>query len=485
MQGSSGEVMKQPAKKRPAKRREKGAASIASPKVSATPKKAPSPKPAAAKKTANAPRSPRVATPATTLPRTYGYETLFLIAQDPHWLFTYWDIDISRHPGGQTFLRCYQANQQIEKEIEVPFETRNWYIPVTTAGAKYHVELGYYRGANWNAIAVSEPVETPPDNLSESENFDFATVPLHLSFTKLMESIQLSIESGEGLVSALSRLQRDGKLLPLQPADFANLGTDERMVLESLLGRDFVSSFSGSSLSSHELQELIRKRLEERLNSETGGSEWLSSWSSTKAESSLFGILQALAGPTSWSTGALSSWAAAALMSWAAAARGVSSWGGGAQATAAGSTSSWGPESLTSWLQAAASSWSQAALSSWTQEAITSWASGETSSWSGQPFSGSREFFMHVNAELIFYGGTHPQAAVTIDGKTVKLAPDGSFRYHFVFPNGDYEIPIVATSPDGLETRRAFLRFERETGKSGIVTDTPQPPLGEPMGRVA
>jgi hypothetical protein len=34
-----------------------------------------------------------------------------------------------------------------------------------------------------------------------------------------------------------------------------------------------------------------------------------------------------------------------------------------------------------------------------------------------------------------------------------------------------------------VETRSAKLRFERETGKVGIVTDTPQPPLGEPMGK--
>lgn len=90
---------------------------------------------------------------------------------------------------------------------------------------------------------------------------------------------------------------------------------------------------------------------------------------------------------------------------------------------------------------------------------------------------------MHVNAEVIFYGGTHPEAKVTIDGKPVALKPDGSFRYHFVFPDGEFEIPIVATSPDGVETRRAVLRFERATGREGDVGSTAQPPLAEPLGR--
>ena len=68
------------------------------------------------------------------LPQSYGSDTIFLVAQEPHWLFTYWDIDISRHPGGKTFLRVYEGETTVEAEIEVPFETRNWYIPVKQAG---------------------------------------------------------------------------------------------------------------------------------------------------------------------------------------------------------------------------------------------------------------------------------------------------------------------------------------------------------------
>src|SRR5258705_279514 len=73
--------------------------------------------------------------PATTeafdnlgeLPHGYGADTIFLIAQEPHWLFTYWDIDIAKHPGGAAFLRYYLPDAELEGEIEVPFETRNWY----------------------------------------------------------------------------------------------------------------------------------------------------------------------------------------------------------------------------------------------------------------------------------------------------------------------------------------------------------------------
>lgn len=112
---------------------------------------------------------------------------------------------------------------------------------------------------------------------------------------------------------------------------------------------------------------------------------------------------------------------------------------------------------------------------------VTSW--GE----SAQPFSArvERGFFMHVNAEVIFYGGTHPDATVWIDGKQIKLNPDGTFRYHFRMPDGDWRIPVVAQSPDKVEQRSATLTFQRTTARVGEVGATAQPQglPAEPMGR--
>lgn len=447
------------------------------------------------------------------LPRSYGTDSIFLVAQEPHWLFTYWDIDISLHPGGKTFLRVTGEGEAVESEIEVPFETRNWYIPVNNAGAEYTVEIGYYRGSQWHAIARSITVRTPKDKVSESDDFNYATIPLHLSFQKLMENIQSTIQGGENLLQALGRLQRDGKLLVLGEGGHSAISPDERVVLEALLGKDLLEELSNTAMNPEDLSSRIHKHLQERLHS-GGASELLTKIPWVPSESSLSSAFSSLGGPGAWSSAALSSWATAALTSWAAAvqastAAGETSWGGAAQsswgaavmsswlaaAKSSGPESSWNAAALSSWLQAATSSWSGAALSSWSQAALSSWSQAaqsswshvETSSWGGSENTGSfgsakREFFMHVNAEVIFYGGTHPQAKVTIDGKPVDLAPDGSFRFHFVFPDGNYEIPIVATSPDGVETRSAALRFERATARTGEVGHTAQPPLAVPMG---
>jgi hypothetical protein len=166
----------------------------------------------------------------------------------------------------------------------------------------------------------------------------------------------------------------------------------------------------------------------------------------------------------------------------------VSSFSFGSEQLASWNLSSWNELiSQSSLFSGIGASWSglEFGLSSWSElVSESSLFSGVGASWSGQPFSQmEREFFMHVNAEVIFYGGTHPQAKVTIAGRPVQLQPDGTFRYHFVFPDNDFEIPIVAVSPDGIETRSAILFLRRDTDRYGDVGATAQPEyLGTPMG---
>ncbi len=101
----------------------------------------------------------------------------------------------------------------------------------------------------------------------------------------------------------------------------------------------------------------------------------------------------------------------------------------------------------------------------------------------GASFGRERGFHMHVNAELIIYGGTSPDAKVRVDGHDISLGKDGTFHYHFVFPDGNFHIPIDATSADGVETRSALLSFLRLTELEGDVRKTGQPRIDEPIGR--
>jgi len=113
-------------------------------------------------------------------------------------------------------------------------------------------------------------------------------------------------------------------------------------------------------------------------------------------------------------------------------------------------------------------------------------SAGGGASWPPETFSVPAGFSMHVNAEVIFYGGTEPDARVTIGGEPIHIEPDGNFRFHFRLPDGDWNIPIVARSADGREERSATLSLNRHSRMVGEVASTPQPPElpPEPMGRV-
>lgn len=74
-----------------------------------------------------------------------------------------------------------------------------------------------------------------------------------------------------------------------------------------------------------------------------------------------------------------------------------------------------------------------------------------------------RKFWFQLEAELIVYGATDPDARVTLQGEPVKLRPDGTFTIRFSLPEGRQIIPAVATSADGIEERTIVLAVERNT----------------------
>ena len=107
-------------------------------------------------------------------------------------------------------------------------------------------------------------------------------------------------------------------------------------------------------------------------------------------------------------------------------------------------------------------------------------SSSPTSPFGGASASKSKGFWFNVNAELIIYGATEPDAKVTLGGHEIKLRSDGTFSFRFSLPDGKYDLPAVAVSADGTDGRAAELKFSRETEYLGDVGATPQDPSLQP-----
>ena len=98
----------------------------------------------------------------------------------------------------------------------------------------------------------------------------------------------------------------------------------------------------------------------------------------------------------------------------------------------------------------------------------------------GASANAAKGFWFNVNAELIIYGATEPNAKVTLGGHEIKLRADGTFSFRFSLPDGKYDLPAVAVSADGTDGRAAELKFSRSTEYLGDVGATPQDPALQP-----
>jgi hypothetical protein len=328
------------------------------------------------------------------LPESYGTMQLFITARDPHWLYAHWDLSreqLKKFNGlsvdHHLVLRIYRDAIVGEPltQIHLHPESRNWFVPVAHAGAKYAAELGYYDlRSQWKSVSSSGATFTPPDTLAEDTTARFATIPSDVPFEQLLALVKTAIREHVPLVEALQQLRAEGYTQLPAAAQIAGEWTPaQEQALAAVISMDQVRRIWIGSL---EITELIRRQLQQEISS---------------LAVSQFGLPSSPMG-------------------------------------AFGSISS---------------------------------------AFGGMPQKG---FWFNINAELIIYGATEPDAAVTIGGKKIKLRPDGTFSFRFALPDGNYNLPAVATSADGDDSRNADLKFSRITKYGGEVGAHPQDPKLKP-----
>jgi hypothetical protein len=146
------------------------------------------------------------------LPRVYGAPLLFAIARDPRTLFAYWIIDWSSifentaPVDRQVHLRVYRSDGAEETSESVEPMAGNCYVTVSEPREKYRLEIGYYQPEGvWNSVTKSDPVTMPPESVVQSVDVDVATIPFHLSFQRLIDTLRGS--NGNALSEIVSRLQ--------------------------------------------------------------------------------------------------------------------------------------------------------------------------------------------------------------------------------------------------------------------------------------
>ncbi len=147
------------------------------------------------------------------LPASYGIDLLRAIARDPKSLFVYWDVNWSRlfDRAGLSrrtvHLRVYRDEGKVDSSREINPFRGHCDVEVTMADTVYSCELGCFDGRDWVALVRSGKIVTPGTTLSEDLSAVFATLPLHLSFERLLEILDETAAERETLALSVAELQ--------------------------------------------------------------------------------------------------------------------------------------------------------------------------------------------------------------------------------------------------------------------------------------
>ena len=151
--------------------------------------------------------------------------------------------------------------------MEIKPEARNWYVPVSAPDTLYFAEIGFFaRDGGWVPIVTSGVTKTPPDALAEDAAAEFATVPAHLTFERMLELVRRQMEEGETLLGACRGSRAKGGRSRFAPAK-RRLGPRSRERCSPRCSGDSLVDRVG--LGSAEIDQLLRKQLLERLHSES------------------------------------------------------------------------------------------------------------------------------------------------------------------------------------------------------------------------
>ncbi|HEX7863279.1 MAG TPA: DUF4912 domain-containing protein [Verrucomicrobiae bacterium] len=390
------------------------------------------------------PVTPPPLTNVGELPEAYGTGRVFLAARDPHWVYVSWDLTAeqqNRHNAqsrdGHLIVKIYARDDSMPAvpEVHVHPESKNWFVHVPHAETPYRAEIGYYDAkAAWRSVAVSQHTLTPPDAPSNDVSAKFATIPAEVTFQQVVEAVQqfVTISKSEPLLEAVAQAAE------AQREHRPPITTDR----EPNLPRTSVTPIGHVP---DPRTGKTRRRPPESLPVEiTSGGEW--SAEQTRALTKLIHI-------DSFRRVWLGSMEITELVRLQLQEEMASIAAAEAKRAIRGEKVPTGPFELN----------------------ITSPSGGE--------FRKPGKFWFKVNAELIIYGATEPDATVTIADRQIKLRPDGTFSFRFSLPDGRYELPAVAISSDGEEGREARLEFSRSTDYRGHVEPHAQDPALQPPHR--
>jgi hypothetical protein len=380
--------------------------------------------------------APASAASPSTLPDAYGTRRLFVAARDPHWLYAYWDLSEDEAQLYRSFARDGQLALNVRTEpagnetlprVAFPPGARSWFIQVGQADTEFMVELGYEdAGGSWQVVAVAPAVRTPREAMAAAGATEFTTIPVDVPFGTILAKVKEIVQEAAS-VAPPAPAPRPATPSAAPPA--APLRPVELAPIVEVIAQLREEGFRDLPRPAEAPARVWTPAQERALAAVLRLDELHRVWVGSQ---DLTAMVQARLGQPGVTAAGPA--------------------GGASQPAPAGGQ-----------------------------------PLGVSSGAAPMPPAPARGFWFNVNAELVIYGATEPDATLTVGGRVVPLRPDGTFSLRFALPDGEYALPAVAVAAAGDDRRTAGLEFRRRTTYQGDVTASPadpalQPPRGERPG---
>jgi hypothetical protein len=377
--------------------------------------------------------APASAAPPATLPDAYGTRRLFVTARDPHWLYAYWDLSEDEAQLYRSFAREGQLTLNVRAEpvgneppqrVAFPPGARSWFIQVGQPDTQFVVELGYEdAGGKWQVVATAPTVKTPPEAMGAAGATEFTTIPVDVPFGTILAKVKEIVQAAaSGAAPAAAPTAATPSAEPPGASRVAPLRPVEVTPVVEVMARLREEGFRDLPLPAEAPARVWTPAQERALAAVLRLDEARHVWIGSQ---DLTAMVHARLGQP-----------------------GVTAAGPG---RGAGQPSPAGGQPL-----------------------------GVSSGAAPMPSGPASGFWFNVNAELVIYGATEPEATLTVGGRAVPLRPDGTFSLRFALPDGEYALSAVAVAATGDDRRAAGLEFRRHTTYQGDVAASPADPALKP-----
>lgn len=148
-----------------------------------------------------------------------GDGALYMLARDPRSLFVYWNLDWDRRFAAANLtarpvhLRVLREDESEEATTSIDPMVGFSFVDVSSPATGYRCEIGCFEGDDWRTLARSAAGETPTAAMSDDLAADFATLPLHLSFQRLIEIFRANRTERATLSESVANMQSKARAL--------------------------------------------------------------------------------------------------------------------------------------------------------------------------------------------------------------------------------------------------------------------------------